>query len=133
MAELWLLADLLWFLVWHGTLWLDIFLWEINNTMSYNTYSHIQVNWGLIHSGLNINREEKVVQNFCIQFFMSWYKHAFMTPFPGACRQFWILLAHGCFVPSLAKIGPVVLERRMKMRKDYDNDNANNANHNDDS
>ena len=29
----------------------------------------------------------------------------------------------GCFVPSLVEIGPVVLEKKMKMWKVYDNDN----------
>ena len=33
-----------------------------------------------------------------------------------------------CFVPSLVEIGPVVLEKKMKMWKVYDDDNKNNDN-----
>ena len=38
-------------------------------------------------------------------------------------EQTWIPLIHGCFVPSLVEICPVVLEKKMKMWKIYDNDN----------
>ena len=39
----------------------------------------------------------------------------------------------GYFVPSLVEIGPVVLEKKMKMWKVYDNDdNDDNDNNNDD-
>ena len=34
-------------------------------------------------------------------------------------EQTWIPFTQGCFVPSLIKIGPVVLEKEMKMRKVY--------------
>ena len=40
----------------------------------------------------------------------------------GCCpfiKQNWILLSHGYFVPSLVEIGPVVLEKKMKMWKVY--------------
>ena len=36
-----------------------------------------------------------------------------------------------CFVPSLVEIGPVVLEKKMKMWKVYDNANANHDNDDD--
>ena len=35
-------------------------------------------------------------------------------------------------MPSLVEIGPVVLEKKMKMRKLYDNDNDNNDDNDDD-
>ena len=34
-------------------------------------------------------------------------------------------LTQGCFVPSLIEIGPMVLEKKMKMCKVYDNNNDN--------
>ena len=37
-------------------------------------------------------------------------------------EQTWIPFTQGCFVPSLVVIGPVVLEKKMKMRKVYDHD-----------
>ena len=48
-------------------------------------------------------------------------------------EQTWIPFTQGCFVPSLIEIGPVVLEKKMKMWKVYDNnDNNNNDNDNND-
>ena len=38
-------------------------------------------------------------------------------------EQTWIPFTQGCFVPSLIEIGPVVLEKKTKMWKVYDNDN----------
>ena len=40
-------------------------------------------------------------------------------------EQTWIPFTQGCFVPSLVEIGPVVLDKKMKMWKVYDNDNNN--------
>ena len=34
-------------------------------------------------------------------------------------EQTWITFIQGCIVPSLVEIGPVVLEKKMKMWKDY--------------
>ena len=46
-------------------------------------------------------------------------------------EETWIPFTQGCFVPSLVEIGSVVLKKKMKMWKVYDNDddtdNANNA------
>ena len=42
----------------------------------------------------------------------------------------WIPFTEGCIVLNLVEIGPVVLEKKMKMWKVYDNVN-NNANNND--
>ena len=36
-------------------------------------------------------------------------------------EQTWIPFTQGCFLPSLVEIGPVVLEKKMKMWKVYDN------------
>ena len=38
-------------------------------------------------------------------------------------EQTWIPFTQGCIVPSLVEIGSVVLEKKMKMWKVYDNDN----------
>ena len=43
-------------------------------------------------------------------------------------EQTWIPFTQGCFVPSLVEIGPVVLEKKMKMWKVYDNDDNDNNN-----
>ena len=43
-------------------------------------------------------------------------------------EQTWIPFTQGCFVPSLVEIGPVVLEKKMKMWKVYDNDDDDNDN-----
>ena len=40
-------------------------------------------------------------------------------------EETWIPFTQGCFVPSLVEIGPVVLEKKMKMWKVYDNANNN--------
>ena len=37
-------------------------------------------------------------------------------------EQTWIPFTQGCFVPSLVEIGSVVLEKKMKMWKAYDDD-----------
>ena len=39
----------------------------------------------------------------------------------------WIPFSQGCFVPSLVKIGPVFLEKKMKKWKVYDNNNDDNG------
>ena len=44
----------------------------------------------------------------------------------SSLEQTWIPITQGCFVPSLVEIGPVVLEKKMKMWKVYDNDNNDN-------
>ena len=36
-------------------------------------------------------------------------------------KQIWIPFTQGCYVPSLVEIGPVVLEKKTKMWKVYDN------------
>ena len=36
-------------------------------------------------------------------------------------EKIWIPFTQGCFVPSLVEIGPVVLEKKKKMGKVYDN------------
>ena len=41
---------------------------------------------------------------------------------PFIYKKSWISFIQGWFVPSLAEIGPVVLEKKMKMCKVYDND-----------
>ena len=38
-------------------------------------------------------------------------------------EETWIPSTQGCFVPSLVEIGSLVLEKKMKMRKVYNNDN----------
>ena len=38
-------------------------------------------------------------------------------------EQTWITFTQGCFVPSLVEIDPVVMEKKMKMWKVYDNNN----------
>ena len=40
-------------------------------------------------------------------------------------EQSWIPFTQECFVPNLVEIGQVVLEKKMKMWKVYDNDNIN--------
>ena len=40
-------------------------------------------------------------------------------------KQTWILITQVCFVLNLIQIGQVVLEKKMKMWKVYDNDNIN--------
>ena len=47
-------------------------------------------------------------------------------------EQTWIPFTQGCFVPSLVEIGQVVLEKKMKKWKVYDNDNNNDNNNDDD-
>ena len=50
-------------------------------------------------------------------------------------EQTWFPLTNWCFVPSLVEIDPVVLEKKMKLWKVYDNDNTdddNTDNNNDD-
>ena len=48
-------------------------------------------------------------------------------------EETWIPFTQGCFVPSLVEIGPVVLEKKMKMWKVYDDNYNNNDNdYNDD-
>ena len=47
-----------------------------------------------------------------------------ISPWKGwtlSYEQTWIPFTQGCFVPSLVEIGPVVLEKKMKMWKVYDN------------
>ena len=39
-------------------------------------------------------------------------------------EQIWISFTQGCFIPSLAEIGTMVLEKKMKMWKVYHNDNG---------
>ena len=39
-------------------------------------------------------------------------------------EETWIPFTQGCFVPSLVEIGPVVLEKKMKMWKVYENDDG---------
>ena len=46
--------------------------------------------------------------------------------------QAWIPFTQGCFVSSLVEIAPVVLTKKMKMWKVYDNDNNDNNNNNND-
>ena len=46
-------------------------------------------------------------------------------------KQSWISFTRECFVPNLVEIGPVVLEKKMKMRKVHDNSNDNDDNNND--
>ena len=46
----------------------------------------------------------------------------------SSLEQTWIPIIQGCFVPSFVEIGPVVLEKKMKMWKVYDNDNNDNDN-----
>ena len=41
-------------------------------------------------------------------------------------EQTWIPFTQECFVPSLDEIGPVVLEKKMKMWKVYDDNNDDN-------
>ena len=51
----------------------------------------------------------------------------------GWCSSFeqtWIPFTQGCFVPSLVEIDPVVLEKKIKMLKVYNNNND--ANYDDD-
>ena len=43
-------------------------------------------------------------------------------------EQTWIPFTQECFVPSLVEIGPVVLEKKMKMWKVYDNDDGQRTN-----
>ena len=40
-------------------------------------------------------------------------------------EQNWIPFNQGCFVPSLVEIGPVVLEKNLKMWKVYDKNDDN--------
>ena len=42
----------------------------------------------------------------------------------------WIPFTQGCFVPSLVEIDPVVLEKKMKMWKVYDDDDDDNDDNN---
>ena len=45
--------------------------------------------------------------------------------------QTWISYIQECFVSYKVEIGPVVLEKKMKMWKVYDNNNNNDANNDD--
>ena len=45
----------------------------------------------------------------------------------GKGRVLWTPLSQECFVPSLVEIGPVVLKKKMKMWKVYDNANNDNG------
>ena len=56
-------------------------------------------------------------------FNQTWYK-AFLGEGDRRLKT-WISFTQGCFVLSLVKIGPVVLEKKMKMWKVYDNNNNN--------
>ena len=47
---------------------------------------------------------------------------------PFIWKKNWVLSTLGCFVPSLIEIGPVVLEKKMKMWKVYANNVNGNAN-----
>ena len=49
------------------------------------------------------------------------WKIAGVPSFEQTCIPF----TQGCFVPSLVEIGPVVLEKKMKMGKVYNNDHKN--------
>ena len=58
----------------------------------------------------------------------------FISPWKRAGPSFeqgWIPIFQGCFVLSLVEIGPVVLEKKIKMWKVYDNANNNDDNAND--
>jgi hypothetical protein len=47
---------------------------------------------------------------------VNFYSFAIISPWERGCPsfvQFWIPFAQGCFVPSLVKIGPVVLEKKI--------------------
>ena len=46
--------------------------------------------------------------------------------------QTWIIFTQGCFVPSLVENGRVVLEKKVKMWKVYDNNNNNTGDNNND-
>ena len=51
-----------------------------------------------------------------------------ISPWKGRGPTFeetWIPSTQGCFVPSLVEIGPVVLEKKMKLWKVYDDDDDN--------
>ena len=75
-------------------------------------------------------------------FISSMYFRWFVIIFPWkrarwspSFEQTWIPFTQGFFVPSLFEIGPVVLEKKIKMWKVYDNDdddNDNNYNDNND-
>ena len=60
------------------------------------------------------------------------YFHYFVIIYPWkrAGPFIWINFTQGCFVPSLVEIGPVVLEKKMKMWKVYDNANEDDDNNN---
>ena len=48
-------------------------------------------------------------------------------------NKFWIPLTQRCFLSSLVEIGPVVLEKKIKMWKVYDNNaNSDDEDNNDD-
>ena len=47
------------------------------------------------------------------------YRHYFVIISLEKGHDHWIPFTQGCFVPSLVEIGPVVLEKKMKMRKVY--------------
>ena len=59
---------------------------------------------------------------YFICLFIVWY-----VSMPVVCKVRFIQ----CFVPSLVEIGPVVLEKKMKMWKVYDNNNDANDDNND--
>ena len=57
---------------------------------------------------------------------MNFHYFVIISPFEGhdpSFKQCWIHIIQECFVPSLIEIGPVVLEKKMKMWKVYNNDN----------
>ena len=65
-----------------------------------------------------------------IFFNLSMYFRNFIIIFPWkrmgpSFEQTWIPCTQGCFVPSLVEIGPMVLEKKMKMWKVYDNNDNN--------
>ena len=62
---------------------------------------------------------EKKFLNFVNVFLLFLYHLPFRKKVAPSFEETWIPFTQGCFVPSFVEIGPVVLEKKMKMWKVY--------------
>ena len=85
-------------------------------------------NWIVPKNYVHLNKLESPRQ--CI-FTISWLSPVGKGRGPSF-GQTWIIFTQGCFVPSLVENGWVVLEKKVKMWKVYDNNNNNTDDNNND-
>ena len=95
------------------------FIWINLNRLHPRMFCANLVEIGPVHVVL-----EKMIFVFCQYIFTL----SLLSPLGKGCGtsfvQIWIPFTKKCFVSSLVEIGPVVLEKKKKMWKVYDNDNG---------